>query len=231
MNHTKPLKSKCGHRIYQLDCGEYDRLVDHAGNRCQICGTAPDQTKHGFLVVDHDANVGQWAVRGLLCSTCNTGLPAGSTPAWAADYLKLPWWRREADRLGLNAEQLPEPGIGSVVLTPNRDVWRRGPEGWQQTANWRHKPTLSWDRLNHRFGPHRIRVRSERPAASEEQTASGPLIRRRSLPDSLRYLAQKLDGPLSDAERAGVALTLNSLADEIDPPSAGSVRPDEEPTT
>lgn len=47
---------------------------------------------------------------------------------------------------------------------------------------------------------------------------SGPLIRRRSLPSSLRYLADKLNEPLSDAERAGVALTLNSLADEIDPP-------------
>lgn len=45
---------------------------------------------------------------------------------------------------------------------------------------------------------------------------SAPLIRRRSLPDSLRYLAQKLNEPLSDAERAGVALTLNSLADEAE---------------
>lgn len=45
---------------------------------------------------------------------------------------------------------------------------------------------------------------------------SEPMIRRRTLPDSLRYLARKLDGPLSDAERAGIALTLNSLADEAD---------------
>lgn len=45
---------------------------------------------------------------------------------------------------------------------------------------------------------------------------SEPLIRRRSLPDSLRYLARKLDEPLTDAERAGVALTLNSLADEAE---------------
>jgi hypothetical protein len=45
---------------------------------------------------------------------------------------------------------------------------------------------------------------------------SETVIRRRSLPDSLRYLARKLDGPLTDAERAGVALTLNSLADEAE---------------
>jgi hypothetical protein len=43
-------------------------------------------------------------------------------------------------------------------------------------------------------------------------------IRRRSLPDSLRWLADKLDsGTLSEAERAGVALTLHTLADEITP--------------
>jgi hypothetical protein len=170
MNHTKPAKTKCGHRIYQLDCEAYDRLVEHAGNRCQICQAAPDQTKHGFLMVDHDASVGQWAVRGLLCSTCNTGIPAGSSPAWAADYLASPWWRIELDRLGLDAAPTPEPGIGSVVLAPNRDTWRRGPKGWQQTASWRHKPTLSWGALNYRFGP-RIRVLSERPTNNEESTA------------------------------------------------------------
>jgi hypothetical protein len=41
-------------------------------------------------------------------------------------------------------------------------------------------------------------------------------IRRRSLPDSLRWLADKLDsGTLTDAETAGVALTLHSLAEEV----------------
>lgn len=54
---------------------------------------------------------------------------------------------------------------------------------------------------------------------------SETVIRRRTLPDSLRYLARKLDEPLTDGERAGVALTLNSLADEIDPDSADPVRP------
>lgn len=43
-------------------------------------------------------------------------------------------------------------------------------------------------------------------------------IRRRSLPDSLRWLADKLDGTLTEADRAGVAVTLHALADEITPP-------------
>jgi hypothetical protein len=56
---------------------------------------------------------------------------------------------------------------------------------------------------------------------------SEPVIRRRSLPDSLRYLADKLDsGTLSEAGRLGVALALQTIADEIT--SAGPVRPDEE---
>ena len=44
-------------------------------------------------------------------------------------------------------------------------------------------------------------------------------IRRRSLPDSLRYLAGKLDSDhVTEAERAGVVVALRSLADEMDPP-------------
>lgn len=52
-------------------------------------------------------------------------------------------------------------------------------------------------------------------------------IRRRSLPDSLRYLADKLDSDtLTDAERAGVIAALRSLADEMGP-DAESARPDD----
>jgi hypothetical protein len=52
-------------------------------------------------------------------------------------------------------------------------------------------------------------------------------IRRRSLPDSLRNLADKLEsGTLTEAERLGVALALQTIADDIT--SAGPVRPDEE---
>lgn len=59
---------------------------------------------------------------------------------------------------------------------------------------------------------------------------SETLIRRRSLPGSLRYLADRLDSDsVTEAERAGVVVALRSLADEI--ASAGPVRPDEEPTT
>lgn len=43
------------------------------------------------------------------------------------------------------------------------------------------------------------------------------MIRRRSLPDSLRWLADKLEAG-TETERVGVALTLHALADGIHPP-------------
>lgn len=42
------------------------------------------------------------------------------------------------------------------------------------------------------------------------------MIRKRSLPDALRYLAQMLENPLNDAERAGVVIALHALANEHD---------------
>jgi hypothetical protein len=42
---------------------------------------------------------------------------------------------------------------------------------------------------------------------------SDPLIRRRTLPGSLRYLAQRLADPCTDADQLAVAHTLAQLAD------------------
>lgn len=44
-------------------------------------------------------------------------------------------------------------------------------------------------------------------------------FRRRTIPSSLRTLAQKLtsDGELSDAECAGIAITLHMIADRLEP--------------
>jgi hypothetical protein len=58
---------------------------------------------------------------------------------------------------------------------------------------------------------------------------SETVIRRRSLPDSLRYLADKLESDaLSDAERAGVITSLRALADEA-APDTDSTTPESAP--
>lgn len=156
IRHTKPRRSPCGHRIYGLSCHDYDRLIAGAGGACQICGTKPDQTGHGFLVVDHDDTVGQWAVRGLLCQDCNSSLPMGSTPAWAADYLAQPWWKLEFARLGASPDPTPEPPVGSTVAVHGLN-FRRETDGWKHVASFGGTPR-TWAELNRRYAPHRIEV-------------------------------------------------------------------------
>lgn len=152
--HPRPRLSPCGHKIYGLSCKDYDRLVDHAKGSCQICGVKPGQTGHGFLVVDHDDAVGQWAVRGLLCQDCNSSLPMGSSPAWAADYLAQPWWQLELTRLGATAEPAPEPPAGSTVAVHGLN-FRREANGWKHVAAFAGTPR-TWRQLNRRYAPYRI---------------------------------------------------------------------------
>lgn len=54
------------HRYYRLTCEEFDALVKRSEGRCDICGVITF-----LLVIDHDHDLGLWAVRGLLCPSCN----------------------------------------------------------------------------------------------------------------------------------------------------------------
>lgn len=74
---------------YGITPGQYDEMVVLQGGVCAICGGDDPKTKHGFWHIDHchESNI----VRGLLCSTCNTGLGSFfDRPDWlrrAADYV------------------------------------------------------------------------------------------------------------------------------------------------
>jgi len=57
---------------YGLTLDDYDKLIEEQGGRCAICGTDQPNCHHKRFVVDHNHQTN--AVRGLLCSTCNTGL-------------------------------------------------------------------------------------------------------------------------------------------------------------
>lgn len=149
---------KCStHRLYDLTCDDYCALAaDHDG-RCAICGIAGPETPHGFLVIDHDRRLGRWAVRGPLCSRCNTTLDAAwhtRTPAENA-YLADPWWRRHFTRLGLVTELAPEPAIGTVVAA-GEFRWTRTARGWERPrAVCR---LTSWSELNRNYGPRKVRL-------------------------------------------------------------------------
>lgn len=62
----------CHHGMYRLTCADYDELWDYAHGVCQICGIQPEDTPIGKLVIDHAPEYGFYAVRGLLCSKCNS---------------------------------------------------------------------------------------------------------------------------------------------------------------
>lgn len=88
----------CRHEFYMLDCAEFERLIQRADDRCEICRISGAATKHGKLHIDHDSQLGDWAVRGLLCSQCNTRLAVDVVfSPEARAYLATPW-RTIADR-------------------------------------------------------------------------------------------------------------------------------------
>lgn len=69
-----PTDKKKYYRIkskYGITPEQYNLLKQNQNNKCKICGKDEAMTRNG-LVIDHDHKTGK--VRGLLCSSCNTGL-------------------------------------------------------------------------------------------------------------------------------------------------------------
>jgi hypothetical protein len=67
---TKTLARNWVRQIGKLGCtpDRYERMFTKQSGHCKICG----KTQARKLAVDHDHETG--TIRGLLCSTCNTGL-------------------------------------------------------------------------------------------------------------------------------------------------------------
>lgn len=59
-------------KIYGLSEDDYERMNEQQQGLCAICGGTRVRAGTTGLVVDHDHETG--AVRGLLCSSCNTGI-------------------------------------------------------------------------------------------------------------------------------------------------------------
>lgn len=74
---------------YNLTPADYDAMAESQGHVCAICKRDDPGTSHGFWHIDHCHETGR--IRGLLCSTCNTGLGNFyDNPAWlqsAKDYV------------------------------------------------------------------------------------------------------------------------------------------------
>lgn len=85
---------RCNHTLYSLTCESYDRLWRRANGCCELCGR---RLIVESMAIDHDHTLGRWAVRGLLCITCNAHrlryMESGAVPlsARAMHYLANAW--------------------------------------------------------------------------------------------------------------------------------------------
>lgn len=65
------IRSKLRERVYGLSEEDYQALIKKQDGRCVIC-RSQDPGRSKYWNVDHCHDSGK--VRGLLCTTCNTGL-------------------------------------------------------------------------------------------------------------------------------------------------------------
>lgn len=157
--HAIPRGRPWSHARYRLNCDTFDALVREAGSRCQICLRAADETGHQHLVVDHDPGVGDWAVRGLLCSPCNGAIEDAQRRSSAADaYLDNPWYVRMLAVRGLRPEPGVEPPLGATVRA--RRTWQRTETGWTAMDRYR-GGQMNWLQIHRRFGPHNVEIVNE----------------------------------------------------------------------
>jgi hypothetical protein len=151
-----PTHTSCHHRRYLLTCDDYENLRQRACGRCEICGVPVEETSHRMLYIDHDCRRGHWAVRGMLCTSCNTILGDGTgvlRTRQVIRYLASSW---VDERFGDAVVPKPEPPIGSLAGIPGRRRWVRRGALWYGLGNYRGTGTASWGVLNWRYGPHRL---------------------------------------------------------------------------
>lgn len=151
------------HRSYGMVCEQFDRLLGRADGKCELCGATEEDSAWGQLHIDHEHQVGRWAVRGLLCDACNLRLQRGRrlppTPRLRR-YLNEAWYVQELTRLGLSADLPPEPGLGSSVVAGDRPWVRLSNEveyGWVHPRGSR-RATRTWQQLWYEYGPLTFRI-------------------------------------------------------------------------
>jgi hypothetical protein len=161
------------HRKYALDCDQFDGLLERSKGRCELCGLEGSASAWGLLHIDHEHQVGRWAVRGLLCDGCNVRLQRGrrlpDTPPLRR-YLANAWYRLELERLGIGGEIPEEPSLGSIVRTGSRSWIRVDTEidkCWGSRHGKVHCTIRSWREIWYEQGPFHFRLIQERDSISK----------------------------------------------------------------
>jgi hypothetical protein len=205
MLHAKP----CAHDKYRMTCEEFDHLQALVKDRCQICGTSGPETPHGALHIDHDAGVGEWAVRGLLCSRCNTQLDSNAhllDSESVAQYLDKPWYAAKLAELGLPSGSMPGPPVGSTVTTTTGCTWHHSERGWLRSAAGGTQQKTTWRAIERGHGPHRLRVRLVDGQGPLEAAAAGTETYKR-LEAEMKAAKEQRDQAIRQADRSGYAQT------------------------
>ena len=137
------------HRRYLMTCEQYAELEARGRGCCEICGRLPGQTSHRMLYIDHEPFLGNWAVRGILCGRCNSGLdlPSVVPQDVRAHYLASSWYHR-----------LPEPidEPDSLVVQGRWErTWIRDEAGrWVPSRRGRMKYACAWREVVQAAGPY-----------------------------------------------------------------------------
>jgi hypothetical protein len=190
---TLPDHATCRHKDYRLTCQQYEDLLSACGRCCETCGRPSTEAPGGKLVIDHDAEVGDWAVRGLICQSCNIQIRVDRpVPDWARVYLENQWYLRMLREANLSPECPPEPPLTCQRLQDfDGRIWWRRHDGWDAG----HKKTRihTWRDLHRRFGAHNLTFlhagqKASRKSTSEHSTGRTAVIRVDSAEEAARAL-------------------------------------------
>lgn len=146
----------CLHVKYALGCRNYEALLLRAKGRCEMCGSFGLSNLRRKLFIDHDAAHGYWAVRGLLCWTCNFEMESPQTnyPERKAWLRANPFYLDVFKAYGMSGLAMNEPPLGSRVTDAAGRQWTRHQRGWEIHPNIRHVRVRDWRYLHYHYGPH-----------------------------------------------------------------------------
>lgn len=130
-----------------MTCEQYESLWARSGGRCEICGVRPEA-----LFIDHDATVGWWAVRRLLCVSCNTKLRDEAKTATEKAYMASAWY------LTVLVPVPPEPSVGARVAGPFAGEWVHTDSGWRRTRWANCAKPLTWSDMCRKYGAHNLTI-------------------------------------------------------------------------
>jgi recombination endonuclease VII len=146
--HGKWPGKRCAHIAYYLTCDQFRIIEARGAGCCEICHRRLDRPQ-----IDHDPRRGPWAVRGLLCVSCNSRLESGGQGLPEQErYLAAAWY------LSVLIPTPTEPGEGARVNGPHQRAWVRTRKGWERTTYRNLSRMWTWPGLCREYGPHNLAI-------------------------------------------------------------------------